>query len=158
MSQAIRLADMLVDQGLTLATAESCTGGGLSHLLTSIPGASAFFIGGIIAYQNDIKVKLLGVPQAALVDHGAVSSPTAGAMAEGCRNHFGTDIAVSITGIAGPGGGSSEKPVGLVFVAVAVAQRTRVSEHIFPGNREQVRQAAIAAALDLILQVIAEKT
>jgi len=158
MSQAICLAEVLAKQGLTLATAESCTGGGLSHLLTSIPGASAFFIGGIIAYQNDIKVKLLGVPQAALVDHGAVSSPTAGAMAEGCRGRFGTDIAVSITGIAGPGGGSPEKPVGTVFVAVAVDQRTRIVEHLFPGNREQVRQAAIAAALDLILEAITEKT
>ena len=158
MSQAIRLAEVLVDQGLTLATAESCTGGGLSHLLTTIPGASAFFIGGIIAYQNDIKVKFLGVPQATLVEHGAVSSPTAGAMAEGCRNRFSTDIAVSITGIAGPDGGSPEKPVGLVFVAVAVDQHTRVAEHIFPGNREQVRQAAIAAALDQILEAIADKT
>jgi nicotinamide-nucleotide amidase len=158
MSQAIRLAEALAKQGLTLATAESCTGGGLSHLLTSIPGASAFFIGGIIAYQNDIKVKLLGVPQAALVDHGAVSSPTAGAMAEGCRDRFDTDIAVSITGIAGPGGGSPEKPVGTVFVAVAVDQRTRIVAHLFPGNREQVRQAAIAAALNLILEAIAEKT
>ena len=158
MSQAIRLAEVLADQGLTLATAESCTGGGLSHLLTSIPGASAFFIGGIIAYQNDIKEKFLGVSQATLVDHGAVSSPTAGAMAEGCRNRFGTDIAVSITGIAGPGGGSPEKPVGRVFVAVAIDQRTRVVEHTFPGNREQVRAAAIDAALDLILEAIADKT
>ena len=158
MSQAIRLAEVLADQGLTLATAESCTGGGLSHLLTSIPGASAFFIGGIIAYQNDVKVKFLGVSQGALVKHGAVSSPTAVAMAEGCRNRFGTDIAVSITGIAGPGGGSPEKPVGRVFVAVAVDQCTRVTEHTFPGSREQVRTAAIDAALDLILEAFADKT
>lgn len=158
MSQAIRLAEVLVEQGLTLATAESCTGGGLSHLLTSIPGSSAFFIGGIIAYQNEIKTRFLGVPQETLADHGAVSSSTAAAMAEGCRNRFSTDVAISITGIAGPGGGSLEKPVGLVYLAVAVEQRTRVAEHTFPGNREQVRTAAIAAALDLILEAIAEKT
>jgi PncC family amidohydrolase len=153
-----RLATALVEQNLTLATAESCTGGGLSHLLTAIPGASAFFIGGIIAYQNNIKVDLLGVPQRTLADYGAVSSPTAAAMAEGCRDRFSTDIAVSITGIAGPSGGSPEKPVGLVFLAVASDQRTRIAEYNFPGNREQVRNQAIAAALELILEAIADKT
>ena len=106
MSQAIRLAEVLVEQRLTLATAESCTGGGLSHLLTSIPGSSAFFIGGIIAYQNRVKTAFLGVPLDILAEYGAVSAPTASAMAEGCRDKFDTDIAVSITGIAGPGGGS----------------------------------------------------
>jgi PncC family amidohydrolase len=158
MSQAIRLAEALVERRLTLATAESCTGGGLSHLLTSIPGSSGFFIGGIIAYQNEIKMRFLDVPSSTLAEHGAVSAPTASAMAEGCRDKFDTDIAVSITGIAGPGGGSLEKPVGLVYLAVAVERRTRVVEHTFPGNREQVREAAIAAALDLILDAIAEKT
>ena len=158
MSQAIHLVEVLTNQGLTLATAESCTGGGLSHLLTSIPGASAFFIGGIIAYQNDIKVKLLGVSQATLVEHGAVSLSTALAMAEGCRNRFSTDIAVSLTGIAGPGGGSPEKPVGLVFIAVAVDQHTQAAEYVFPGNREQIRDQAIAAAVDLTLKTIAGKT
>ena len=158
MSQAIHLAETLVEKGLSLATAESCTGGGLSRLLTSIPGSSAFFIGGIIAYQNRIKTTFLGVPLNILAEHGAVSSATASAMAEGCRDKFDTDIAVSITGIAGPGGGSLEKPVGLVYLAVAVEQHTRVVEHTFPGNREQVREAAIATALDLILEAIDEKT
>jgi PncC family amidohydrolase len=156
MSQAIRLAETLVEKGLSLATAESCTGGGLSRLLTSIPGSSGFFIGGIIAYQNRVKTAFLGVPLSTLAKHGAVSSATASAMAEGCRDRFGADIAVSITGIAGPGGGSLEKPVGLVYLAVAVEQRTRVIEHTFPGNREQVREAAIATALDLILEAIDE--
>jgi nicotinamide-nucleotide amidase len=157
MSQAIHLAETLVEKGLSLATAESCTGGGLSHLLTSIPGSSAFFIGGIIAYQNRVKTAFLGVPLSILAEHGAVSSATASAMAEGCRDKFGTDIAVSITGIAGPGGGSLEKTVGLVYLAVAVAQRTCVVEHTFPGNREQVREAAITTAIDLILEAIDER-
>ncbi len=153
-----RLAATLVERNLTLATAESCTGGGLSHLLTSIPGASAFFIGGVIAYQNDVKIQWLGVPPEILTHHGAVSSQTAIAMAEGCLSLFKTDIAVSITGIAGPTGGSPEKPVGLVYLAVAVSRRTRVAEHRFPGDREQVRDQAIAAALKLILEAIIDKT
>ena len=153
-----RLAAALVEQNLTLATAESCTGGGLSHLLTAIPGASVFFIGGVIAYQNDVKIQWLGVPQQTLTHHGAVSSQTAIAMAEGCRNRFKTDVAVSITGIAGPSGGSPQKPVGLVYLAIAVSRGTRVTEHRFPGNREQVRDQAIAAALKLILKAIEDKT
>jgi len=157
MNQSTRLAAQLAEQGLSLATAESCTGGGLSHLLTSIPGASAFFVGGIIAYQNDIKERFLGVPKQVLQDYGAVSSQTALAMADGCRSRFGTDIAVSITGIAGPGGGSAEKPIGLVYIAVAVNQGTRATEFFFSGQREQIRDAAISAALDLILEALNER-
>lgn len=157
MSQALRLANELTDRGLTLATAESCTGGGLSQLLTTIPGSSAFFIGGIIAYQNRIKSDFLGVSQQTLTQHGAVSAATAIAMAEGCRNRFCTDIAVSITGIAGPGGGSPEKPVGLVFLAVAIDEHTRVVKRTFPGDREQIREAAISTALDLILEAVTDQ-
>lgn len=141
-----------------MATAESCTGGGLSHLLTSIPGSSAFFVGGIIAYQNSVKEDLLGVSRLLLQSHGAVSSQTAIAMAEGCKARFNTDLAVSITGIAGPGGGSAEKPVGLVYLAIAGGQPTRAIERHFPGEREQVRDAAIAEAVDLILQVVGDET
>lgn len=153
-----RLAAACTSRNLTLATAESCTGGGLSHLMTAIPGASAFFIGGIIAYQNDIKTRLLGVPQSTLQQHGAVSAQTARAMAEGCRGIFGSDIAVSITGIAGPGGGSLQKPVGTVHVAVATQQATRTVEFHFSGDRAQVRDEAISAALGLILEAIDDQT
>ncbi len=153
-----RLASTLVERNLTLATAESCTGGGLSYLLTGIPGASAFFIGGVIAYQNDVKLQWLKVPLEILTQHGAVSSQTAIAMAEGCRSRFKTDVAVSITGIAGPSGGSPEKPVGLVYLAVAVSQQTYVAEHRFPGNRAQVREEAITTALKLILEAVVDKT
>jgi len=153
-----RLAAVLSDRALTLATAESCTGGGLSHLLTDIPGASAFFIGGVIAYHNDIKLQLLDVPREVLRHHGAVSSQTAAAMAAGCRSRFKTDFGVSITGIAGPSGGSVEKPVGLVYVAVAGLQQTHVEEHRFTGDRSQVRKGAITAALTMILGAIADET
>lgn len=153
-----RLASALSDQGLTLATAESCTGGGLSRLLTEIPGASAFFIGGVIAYHNNVKMQLLDVPRETLTHHGAVSSHVAMAMAEGCRSRFSTDFGVSITGIAGPSGGSADKPVGLIYIAVAGPQRTRVEEHRFPGDRQQVREGAINAALGLILEVITDET
>ncbi len=153
-----RLAAALSDRELTLATAESCTGGGLSRLLTEIPGASAFFIGGVIAYHNDVKLQLLDVPRETLTLHGAVSSQTAIAMAEGGRSRFKTDFCVSITGIAGPGGGSADKPVGLIYIAVASPQRTQVEEHRFPGDRSQVRESAITAALKLILGAIADET
>lgn len=153
-----RLAAALVNHNLTLATAESCTGGGLSHLLTAIPGASSFFIGGVIAYQNEVKIHWLGVPQETLTNHGAVSSQTAAAMAEGCRCRFKADIAVSITGIAGPSGGTPNKPVGLVYIAVATEASTRTAEHQFPGDREQVRSDAIAMALELILYAIEDQT
>jgi len=158
MSLEERLAAACFDHNLTLATAESCTGGGLSHLLTSIPGASAFFIGGVIAYQNDVKIQWLGVPRETLTHYGAVSAQTAIAMAEGCLSRFKTDIAVSITGIAGPSGGSPVKPVGLVYVAVASHRQTRVGEHRFPGDRAQVREGAIASALELILEAIEDET
>ena len=153
-----RLAATLSDQGLTLATAESCTGGGLSRLLTEIPGASAFFIGGIIAYHNDVKMQLLNVPPETLTHHGAVSSQTAVTMAEAVRSRFKADLGVSITGIAGPSGGSAEKPVGLVYISVADTHRTNVKEYRFPGDRSQVREGAIAAALRLILEAITEET
>lgn len=153
-----RLAAALSDRELTLATAESCTGGGLSRLLTEIPGASAFFIGGVIAYHNDVKMQLLEVPRETLTHHGAVSSHAAMAMAEGCRSLFSTDFGVSITGIAGPSGGSADKPVGLIYIAVASPRRTRVEEHRFPGDRHQVREGAINAALGLILEVITDET
>jgi len=153
-----RLAVALSNRGLTLATAESCTGGGLSRLLTEIPGASAFFIGGIIAYHNDVKMQLLNVPPEILTRYGAVSSQTAIAMAEEVRSRFKADLGVSITGIAGPSGGSAEKPVGLVYISVANLQRTHVAEHRFPGDRSQVREGAITAALRLILESITDGT
>jgi len=147
-----RVAQALTRNGFTLSTAESCTGGGLSYVLTDVPGASAFFIGGVIAYQNEVKSAWLGVPQSTLVTHGAVSAETAEAMARGCRDRFDTELAVSITGIAGPTGGTALKPVGLVYLALASADRVRVLERRFAGSREDVRSQSIDAALELILE------
>lgn len=139
-------------RGKTLATAESCTGGGIGSALTAIAGASAVYKGGIISYCNEIKEKLLGVPAEMLEQNGAVSEPVAKAMAEGARNALKTDIAVSVTGLAGPGGDEFGHPVGTVFIGYADAQVTLARYFCFEGDREAVRTQAIGAALRLILE------
>ena len=154
MGSAERLGEVLRERGLTISTAESCTGGGLAARITSVPGSSDYFLGSVVAYQNAVKVRVLGVPEGILEAHGAVSRETAAAMATGCRRVFQSDLAVGITGIAGPEGGSDEKPVGLVYVAVADRRATRIERLRLDGNREEVRLAAIDAALDLILSVL----
>ena len=151
MHVAERLASLFTEKQLTVSTAESCTGGGLSAQLTDIPGASAFFLGGIIAYHNEIKEALLDVSHDTLTMHGAVSAPTAEAMALGCRRRFRTDFAVSITGIAGPGGATPAKPVGLVFIAVATPEGATAHVHHFQGDRDAVRAAAIESAIALLV-------
>lgn len=136
--------------GLTLAVAESCTGGLVAERVTSVPGASAVFCGGVVAYANAAKEKLLDVPAALLTRHGAVSEPVARAMAEGARARFGTDFGVATTGISGPDGGTPEKPVGLVFVALASAQNTHVDRYVFPLERDRHRQLTAQIALDWV--------
>ena len=148
--QATTLIQQAVAQGKKIATAESCTGGLISSLLTEISGSSAVFTHGFITYANEAKRDVLGVPQALLDAHGAVSEPVACAMAEGALKVSGADVAVSVTGIAGPGGGTETKPVGLVHVAIATAQNTQHSVQQFSGDREAVRLAAVAHALDMI--------
>jgi nicotinamide-nucleotide amidase len=140
----------LVMKRKTLAVAESCTGGLLSGRLTRIPGSSDFFQGGAVCYSNELKIKLTGVPAALIEAHGAVSAPVAQAMAEGIRARSQASIGVGVTGIAGPGGGSAEKPVGLVFISLADERGTQVRQFRFPGDRERVRQWAITAALEMI--------
>ena len=142
------VGDLLRQAGATLATAESCTGGLIGQLITSVPGSSDYYLGGVVAYANDTKCELLGVPEELIRRHGAVSEPVAAAMAEGCRTRFGADWAVSLTGIAGPGGGSEDKPVGLVYVGLAGAAGTRVHRHVLPGTREIVRLRAALTALN----------
>jgi competence/damage-inducible protein CinA-like protein len=134
----------------TLAVAESCTGGLLAERLTRLPGSSNFFQGGVVCYSNDLKTKLVGVPAALLEAHGAVSKQVAQALAEGIRARTGASVGVGITGIAGPNGGTPEKPVGLVFVALADEQGTQVREFRFPGSRERVRHWASQMALEMI--------
>jgi len=140
----------LVMRRKTLAVAESCTGGLLSGRLTRIPGSSDFFQGGAVCYSNELKTRLAGVPTALIEAHGAVSVPVAQAMAEGIRARSQASIGIGVTGIAGPGGGSAEKPVGLVFIALADERGTQVRQFRFPGDRERVRQWAITAALEMI--------
>jgi len=147
------VGELLRDSGLRIAVAESCTAGLLLGRLTEIPGSSAWVIGGVVAYANDVKTRELGVPEDILAAHGAVSEPVAQAMAGGVRASFGADIGVAITGIAGPSGGSDAKPVGTVVIAVD-GQRPGVKTSIFPGDRQMVRSLAVAAALDMVRRSI----
>jgi len=137
-------------RGKTLATAESCTGGAIAHALTSVPGSSAYFRGGVVAYANEAKVALLGIDPALLEAHGAVSEPVARAMAEGARARFGADLAIATTGISGPDGGSEDKPVGLVFVALASDGGTHCDRFVFPLDRTRHRQLTAQTALDWV--------
>lgn len=137
---------------LKLTTAESCTGGLIAACVTEVAGASRVFDRGFVTYSNDAKTGLLGVPKPLIDEHGAVSEPVARAMAEGALARSEADIAISVTGIAGPGGGSAAKPVGLVFIAAArTATPTRVERHIFPGDRGEIRRQTVEAALRLAL-------
>lgn len=137
----------------TLATAESCTGGLVAHRLTNVPGASDYFVGGVVAYSNDAKVALLGVDRAALAEHGAVSEVVARQMARGARNRFDADYGVGITGIAGPGGGSETKPVGLVYIAVAGPEEVWAGKFVFSGTREEIKSQAAGAALTALFRL-----
>jgi nicotinamide-nucleotide amidase len=148
------LAAVLLDQlraaGRTLAIAESCTGGLLGARLTAIPGSSDVFLGGVTAYSNDVKVHSLGVPAALLEEHGAVSEAVALAMAEGAQRTMRVDTAIAVTGVAGPAGGTSEKPVGTVCLAAAAPGSKRADLRRYPGLREEVRSRSAQAALDLL--------
>ncbi len=138
----------------TLAVAESCTGGRLGWRVTKVPGSSDYFLGGVVAYADELKKRLLGVKAGTLKRHGAVSAEVASEMAAGVRKKTGASHALSITGTAGPGGGTAEKPVGLVYVGVAWERGERVSEFRFPGGRGQVRERAAQAALDSLRRVL----
>jgi len=136
--------------GYTVSVAESCTGGLIAQRLTEVPGSSKYFIEGVVAYANDAKTRTLGVEPVLLLEHGAVSAPVAEAMAEGIRKRAGTDFGLSATGIAGPGGGTEEKPVGLVYIALADEVRTQLRELRLPGDRQLIRWRASQAALDML--------
>ena len=152
-----KIAAALLAQGQALATAESCTGGLIGAALTELSGSSAWYLGGIVAYSNLLKTRLLGVPQAVLATHGAVSAATAQAMAEGGRAQTGADLVLAITGIAGPTGGTPEKPVGLVYMAVASVGGTTVFDHHFTGTRAEIRTAATLAALHHVLDAAVKR-
>ncbi len=150
------VGDLLRRRGWRIATAESCTGGLVASRLTDVAGSSDYVDRGVVAYSNRAKTDLLGVPERLILEHGAVSEPVGEAMAAGMRERAGVEVAVGITGIAGPGGGSESKPVGTVAVAVAWPSGSMVRRYVFPGGREQVKWFASQTALNMIRQVLQE--
>ena len=153
----VRLNSLLAGrQGITVAAAESCSGGEVAHRVTALPGSSAYFLGSIVAYANEAKRDLLDVPAEILDTKGAVSEECARAMAEGARRAFGAELAVATTGIAGPGGATSRKPVGLVYVALAGPSETVAQEHHFAGGRTAIVNATAEAALRLLVTAVEE--
>jgi nicotinamide-nucleotide amidase len=140
------VGQLLRNKGMTLSTAESCTGGTIAQLITSIAGSSDYFKGSVVAYSNEIKEQVLGVPHLVLVEHGAVSEQTVISMAEGIRTRFATGYAIAVSGIAGPGGGTEEKPVGTTWIAVATPTETITRKFMFGEHRgRNIRKASVAA-------------
>jgi nicotinamide-nucleotide amidase len=152
------VGSLLRGRGLTIACAESCTGGLIGHRLTEIPGSSDYFLESAVVYSNRAKVRRLGVPAALIERHGAVSAPVARAMAEGIRRTSGADLGLAVTGVAGPGGGTPRKPVGLVYVALARQRGTAVVRSLFAGGRSQVKFQSSQKALDLVRKALTPKT
>jgi PncC family amidohydrolase len=151
MDLAARLGERCLALGVRLATVESCTGGLVGHAITEIPGSSAYYLGGFVTYADASKEVMVGVPHAVLLAHGAVSAQTARAMAAGGRDRTGAEICVSVTGIAGPDGGSAAKPVGLTYVAVADSAGAEVRRFVWAGSRAENKLASARAALELVL-------
>lgn len=149
---AERLQGICLGRGLTVALAESCTGGLVAAALTEIPGSSGYFAGGVVSYADAAKASLLGVPETSLTAHGAVSAQVARAMATGVRERLGTSLAASVTGIAGPDGGTAEKPVGLTYVGVADDRGTDVRRYTWTGDRDVNRHESARAALELLVE------
>lgn len=153
---ATRLQASCVARHLHVATVESCTGGLVGHAITTVPGSSAYYLGGLITYADALKRDLADVPAEVLASHGAVSAQVALAMADGARRRLGADLAVSVTGVAGPDGGSDAKPVGLTYVGVADANGTDVRRYVWTGDRVANQVDSAAAALELALERVGE--
>ncbi|MDE6490528.1 MAG: CinA family protein [Muribaculaceae bacterium] len=151
---AAELITALKAKGYTAASAESCTGGNIARSITSVPGASEVFAGSIVAYSNDVKHRLLGVDPPTLQHHGAVSQPTVTEMASGARTAIGTDCAVATSGIAGPGGGSVDKPVGTVWMAVDTPSTKHAALYHFNGTRSEIIDQATVTAIKLLIESI----
>jgi PncC family amidohydrolase len=149
---AARLGDSCLASGVTVATVESCTGGLVGHAITERAGSSAWYVGGFVTYSNGLKQTAVGVPNDVLAFHGAVSAQTAMAMATGGRERTGASVAVAVTGVAGPDGGTDEKPVGLTYVAVADGTGQTVRRYLWTGDRTANKHASAVAALELLLE------
>lgn len=155
MRKVEKFAQVLLQQRLSVSVAESCTGGLLAGRITDLPGSSAYFKLSVTAYSNDAKVKLLGIPEDVLTKNGAVSEDTAILMARKVRELGGTDLGIGITGIAGPTGGTKQKPVGLVFIALHRGEETLCVKCQFPGSRDRVRERAVNQTFDLVCEFLA---
>lgn len=149
---AVQVGRILNTRGLTLALAESCTGGLIGHLITDVPGSSGYFLGSAVCYAYSAKEAILGVQHDTLLTHGAVSQETAAEMAQGARRLFGADIAVSVTGIAGPGGGLPDKPVGLVHIHLSASDAELGERHVWDADRTGNKELSAQAVLRLILR------
>jgi PncC family amidohydrolase len=149
---AQRLQGLCLERHLTVGTAESCTGGLVAATITAVPGSSGYFRGGVVSYADEVKISILDVPRSMLEANGAVSAQVARAMATGCRTKLEVDLAISLTGIAGPDGGSAAKPVGLVYIALVGAHRLDVRRFHFGGDREAVRREATTEALSWLIE------
>jgi PncC family amidohydrolase len=154
MRQTETLVELYKACGKTCATAESCTGGGVGSAITAVPGSSAVFYGGVVSYDNSVKENVLGVDGETLKTVGAVSAECAAQMADGVRRLMKTDVAVSVTGIAGPGGGSAEKPVGLVWFGLATESGVRTEKAIFAGDRARIREHAVMHAIGMLTTAV----
>jgi PncC family amidohydrolase len=150
----VRIGERLRERGLRLATAESCTGGLIGHRLTNVPGSSTYYVGGVVVYSYEAKVRILGVQWETLEAHGAVSEPVVMEMAVGVRRVLATDIGISVSGIAGPGGGTPEKPVGLTWIGLSAPDLSRAMKKEFSGDRESIKGQAAEAALTLVLDYL----
>jgi PncC family amidohydrolase len=150
------LGQLLTDAGMTLAVAESCTGGLIGHRITDVAGSSSYFLGGVVAYSYSAKERILKVNHDDLYDYGAVSEEVARQMADGVRRLFGVDLAVAVTGIAGPGGGLPGKPVGLVYIALSARNHLRCEKFIWSGDREANKASSADAALKMLLDYLSD--
>jgi PncC family amidohydrolase len=148
------IGKFLNQRGLTLAAAESCTGGLVCHRITNVPGSSSYFVGGVVAYANETKMSQLGVRKETLDEFGAVSRETVIEMARGVRERFNADIGISISGIAGPDGGTPEKPVGLTWIALCAGGTEQAWQYVWPGNRIAVKEQSSQAVLQLLFEYL----
>lgn len=148
---AARLGRLAITRGITIGTAESCTGGLVGHLITAVAGSSAYYLGGVVSYADATKTGLVGVPAETIERHGAVSAQVSVAMAEGVRERLGCDIAVAVTGVAGPDGGTRAKPVGLTYVATAQAGGHQVRRYQWGGDRAANKRQSAVAALEMLI-------
>jgi PncC family amidohydrolase len=154
----IELGKMLSMRGLTISVAESFTGGLIGHTITNAPGSSRYFQGGVIAYANEVKMEILGVSEQTLINYGAVSEQTVLEMARGVRSALNTDIGISSSGIAGPDGGSVEKPVGLAWLGLSASELEQAEQFMFSGDRYQIKKQATQTAIQLLIEFLTKLT